>query len=53
MVLNGPNIVLDIIINCLERAQTFSWEVLPAALDGPSTFLGNAADLLGRAQQYS
>ena len=36
MALNGPSINLYNIIDCLERVQTFSWEVLPISSEGPN-----------------
>jgi hypothetical protein len=53
MASNRPSIVLYIIIDCLERAQTFSWKVLPTALNGPSIVLDNIIDCLELAQTFS
>jgi hypothetical protein len=48
----GPKYSLGKAAGCIERAQQYSYEVLPMLLNGPSDTAGNAADVLEWAQQF-
>jgi hypothetical protein len=46
---DGPSISLEDSADSLERAQQYSWEMLPTLLSGPRISLEDATDTLERA----